>query len=229
MKKFLIAIGVLVLSGAAIAVAMDQVTDNAKTYSWRYKMTVEVETPEGVKTGSAVRKVDVAIKPYPLDARHPYRSKIKVKGEAVVVDLEERGVVFGLVSPDSYRAELYKAFPIDGPSTPEGSEYYDRLPLGLKADLTEKNALWLVTFTDLNDPQSIKTVTSDNISDIFGQGIKLKNIILEITDQPVEWGMVKQYLKWFGEKRIGLGFADPKKPDPVNYLTSSSFKLGEPK
>jgi hypothetical protein len=56
MKKLtLVVIGVCALVGFAYA-ASELSSDN-KTYSWRYKMTVEVETPEGIKTGSAVRQM----------------------------------------------------------------------------------------------------------------------------------------------------------------------------
>jgi hypothetical protein len=47
-------LGRALLLGIAVAEAAE-VTPLAG--SWRYKMTVEVETPEGLKTGSAVREV----------------------------------------------------------------------------------------------------------------------------------------------------------------------------
>ena len=51
MKKILVIVGILILGGAVAAVAMSGKNNN----TWRYKMIVEVETPEGLKTGSAVR------------------------------------------------------------------------------------------------------------------------------------------------------------------------------
>ena len=41
--------------------------------SWRYKMTVVVQTPEGIKTGSAVREVDVSCVFQPCHASFSFR------------------------------------------------------------------------------------------------------------------------------------------------------------
>src|SRR4051812_10059597 len=62
--------------------------------TWHYKMTVTVETPEGIKTGSAVRAVTVHLVPRLSLEVHP---TIEVKGEAVAVDLGRRGVLFALM------------------------------------------------------------------------------------------------------------------------------------
>ena len=62
MKKLLIILGVLIIGGVTFAYAMSELNGN-KSYSWRYKMTVEIETPEGIKTGSAVREVTILFTP----------------------------------------------------------------------------------------------------------------------------------------------------------------------
>ncbi len=57
-------------------------------YTWNYKITIEIETPEGVKTGTAVRQVinrDNSLLGMNL-GDVPSR-KANVKGEAVVIDL----------------------------------------------------------------------------------------------------------------------------------------------
>ncbi len=221
MKKILLVAALLIVCGPVAAQAMG---DLYVSGTWRYKMTVVVETPEGIKTGSAVREVSNSTSSIKLDLPQATNAPA-VKGEAVVVDLGKRGVLFGLISPDSYD-ELYSAFPIKMPSTAEGIRYYNSLPIGAKAILPN-NKLWLVTFRNINDPQSIKTVAPEKLSEFFGENVMLKEIIIELTQNPVTWGSVENYLPWFGKEKIGLRFADPKRPDPVNYLTGSSFKLGE--
>src|ERR1700722_17123777 len=62
--------------------------------SWRYKMTVTVETPEGVKMGSAVREV-TRYRVFNLTTKWTYR--FKVRGEAIVIDLGKRGTLFPLL------------------------------------------------------------------------------------------------------------------------------------
>jgi hypothetical protein len=104
-------IAVLLIAGIAVA---KQIYPSA---TLRYKVTVEIETPEGIKTGSAVREVFIQRQPE-LPESGP---DIKPKGEAVVIDLGKRGVVFALTSFDDYRT-IFKVFPGPPGLTPEGLE-----------------------------------------------------------------------------------------------------------
>ena len=54
MKKILIGLGVLVVLAGAVVTWW---TYEFPSATWRYKITVEVETPEGLKTGTAVRQL----------------------------------------------------------------------------------------------------------------------------------------------------------------------------
>ena len=63
---------------------------------YRYRLTVEVDTPEGVKTGSSVLEVRIM---------QGYRNMVgaggatsKARGEAVAVDLGPRGTMFALLT-----------------------------------------------------------------------------------------------------------------------------------
>ncbi|MEZ5815415.1 MAG: hypothetical protein R3E13_11960 [Alphaproteobacteria bacterium] len=217
MKKLtLVVIGVCALVGFAYA-ASELSSDN-KTYSWRYKMTVEVETPEGIVTGSAVRQMGNEAKGVDLpDVGNP----ADVSGEAVVVDLGKRGVLFVLISHKSDLEFYYtfrKYFPHGG-STLEGSKFYASMPTGTKEVFDpEKPPGYpkLVTFTDMNDPKSVTLVQvwerqrsglfslkEDRFEELFGEGVKLKGITLEITDEPVTWGVVDKYLSWLKDLKGG--------------------------
>ncbi len=218
MKKLLIILGLLVISGAAVAVAMSGTSEEGsknKAYGWHYKMTVEVGTPEGVKTGSAVRQMGNGLVGSPLSqAGNP----TDVRGEAVVVDLGERGVLFALISHKS-DFEFYDTFPEPngkGGATPEAVKYYDALPIGTKGVLNPGmpgGSPKLVTFTDMDDPKSVILIQewertkgqplgqqwvlqSDRMEELFGEGVRLKQITLEITDEPVTWRGVDDYLPW---------------------------------
>ncbi|MDP3550575.1 MAG: hypothetical protein Q8R81_09275, partial [Novosphingobium sp.] len=62
----------------------------------RYKMTVEVETPEGLKTGFAVRELEFRDRSgFPLGESRP---QIKLRGEAVAVDLGGGRTLFALLT-----------------------------------------------------------------------------------------------------------------------------------
>ena len=179
---------------------------------WRYKMTVTVATPEGDVWGSAVREMGNATPRIDLpDVGNP----ADVRGEAVVVDLRERGVLFALISHAS-DLEFYNAFPVPGNprgvggSSSMGIKYYSNLPVGTKAELPSDFPPAypkLVTFTDMSDPKSVALaqvwersedgtyfLAKDHMEEIFGDGVKLKSIVLEITDETTTRGEVDKYL-----------------------------------
>ena len=218
MKKTLSILLALVLGGSALVFAMDQAAES-ETYSWRYKMTVEVNTPEGVKTGSAVRAMgnnrNIS---FPVEARNPG----EVTGEAVVVDLGERGVLFALIAHNS-DLEFYGTFPTPnggGSETAEGYKYYASLPVGTKASIGTERYIRLVTFKDMDDPKSVELVydkeicswakepkeecdgrkglytVANRFEELFGEGVGLKDITLEITDEPMTVGVVDKFLPW---------------------------------
>lgn len=62
---------------------------------YKYKLTVEVDTPEGVKTGSSV----MAVKTYNMTAAASGSRYLRsnARGEAVTIDLGQRGVMFALL------------------------------------------------------------------------------------------------------------------------------------
>lgn len=239
-------LGLLVIAGS-VAIAAEAIQNEKPSGRWRYKMTVTVETPEGIKTGSAVREMSNAT---PAIDWPDVGNPADVQGEAVVVDLGKRGVLFAQISSDS-DLEFYSAFPLpgkkpgNGGSTPEGIRYYSNLPVGTKSVLDSHYPPGyprLVTFTDLNDPKSATLVQEwernkkgyydlkeDHFETLFGKGVKLRDITLEITDEPVTWGVVDEYLPasfWqkFHEWWKNL---DIREKSRKQYLFQ--FKQGEPK
>ncbi len=196
MKFFLIS--VLVVFSLAVAWKI-----NFPSGSWRYKITIEIETPEGIKSGSAVRHVRAVI---PL-LKLPESKTIdyEVTGEAVVIDLGEQRYVFALTSLDGYY-ETFRAFPFSGGDAKDRLKHYSSLPVGSKAELKIGHPR-MVTFENINDPKSVKEVygqswsreegykTHDDFANVFGEGYKLKSITIEMTDEPVT-SVVDKILPW---------------------------------
>ena len=169
---------------------------------WRYRMTVTVETPEGIKTGSAVREVNAHREP---DVGENAGAGSYVRGEAVVVDLGARGTLFALLrgqnSVDHAEDIVFHMFPMpDGPGgglTREGIWYYSRLK-DAKATLPIDKYPMLVRFKDINDPKTVERVDPNNLAASFGDGVKLVSASIEITSDPVTTGVEKK-LGWLRE------------------------------
>jgi hypothetical protein len=229
-------IAALVIAGIAFAMG-----DKSETYTWRYKTTIVVETPEGLKTGSAVREttVDYAV----CMGCNP---KVSTKGEAAFVDLGKRGKVFEVMGTDPYMTVFY-ALPGPPGLTREGQKYYSTLKnakVSLNTGNLTKNIFtqypMMVTFKDIKDPKSVELVyqseatrvsghfdfkITDNFEKLFGSGVKLKDVTVEMTDEPVTHGIrsclpsfdVDGYRKWV----ITLPYKDPRR------LHNKSFIAGE--
>ncbi len=159
--------------------------------SWRYKMTVVVETPEGDKIGSSVYQVshhsELGI--FPGQGGYYYISR----GDAVVVDLGARGLLFAIMqganSDPNYSHDIaLDSFPLK-----------KKTKIGTQVTLDEKNYPMLVHFKNLEDPKSVEAISPSNkatevfmggdvirpIASVFGQGVKVKSIRLEVTDEPI--------------------------------------------
>lgn len=175
------------------------------TPTYRYRLTVEVETPEGLRTGSSVIEVETSVSssfsiPSPGSVHH------RVRGEAVAVDLPGDRMLFALLNesdrmmfllapgasreaPDPFQARFDNILKLDGQIV---------LPRmwPLAGHLDERSAYpMMVTFGDLDDPISVTQVDPDDLAASFGEGVRLKRITVEMTDDPVTTGIVAR-LKW---------------------------------
>lgn len=180
----------------AVAIGFAFLVNKYPEGSWRYKMTVTVETPEGIKTGSAVREITVKTGPALTPESHAI---VEVKGEAVVVDLGQHGTLFTLLDGDDAYRVVFNVFPFGGGGTTrEGVEYYSHLK-NAKASLVEKkNIPTMVTFKDIKDPKSVIAVDRANLAGTFGTGVTLKDVTIEMTDEDMTWDVGK-YLDWLPE------------------------------
>lgn len=158
--------------------------------SWRYKITIEIETPEGIKTGSVVRETRASTDVRVGDVGGGSAGTI---GEAVVVDLGKRQYLVGLL-PEGDDLSLAMGGP--PPGTREGMAYYSHLKEG-KASLMMKGVLpHFVTFKNPDDPMTVENVDGQDLAKTFGDGVTLKDVTIEITDAPMTWGPLNTYLPW---------------------------------
>ncbi len=206
--------------------------------SWNYRVTVEVETPEGIKTGSAVRQLQVWSN-YALNpdvGSYQY----KVLGEAVVIDLGERGALFGLIGASSY--EFLTAFFGRGGNGEKEIYEASKFKIGRKVEVDEY-FLRMYAFEDIDIPSSVKLVKgyklnsetkktepADNFEMLFGKGIRLHRITLEVTNDPVtrRIGNILPWLPEYYDRRLdGNRTRTIKAKNRVaNSLSSGVFSTG---
>lgn len=231
MKKFgFVAIVLAMVMGIALT-ACSAVLSSSDYL--RYKITVTVETPEGLKTGSAVREAYTYYEKSILPEQGGRTYGI-TKGEAVVVDLGSRGLLFLLLDGGDEGRIIFKTFP----NKKVGSVV-----------LTPDQYPKFVHFKDLQDPKTVEAlldfkscadpitqirdssmcIEKDHFEEIFGQGVKLKSITVEITEDELTFGLVK-YLPWlplyYNKMLDGQRFnIAPSKYPLTNSLQSGSFSV----
>ncbi len=254
MRKAILAVFGIVLTAGLVYAAWGYVVPN----TIRYRVTVEIDTPEGIKSGSVVRELNLYTRygtergffyvehfgqPFGMFLASTeagfwmqFRRPLRIE-EAVVVDLGERGKVISLLPDHQKRIALYQAFPFSKePINHEGIDFYKSLKLGEKVELKD-SFLKVVTFEDPKDPKSIKLVylfeeysnglkQEDNFEEIFGAGVHLKSMTVEITDESASTGEIDRYMPplthdtGYWEWRKKLSYNDPRK------ITEKDFKRG---
>jgi hypothetical protein len=213
-------------------------------YRWHQKLTVAVETPDGVKTGSAVTRVSALWGRQLLSGNGV---SFGVMGEATVVELPNGQYLFALVSNQSTRSD---GFLILATEYVANEAFSEQLSGGkqlvaddTRSELFEKLQVFrgsrtlprdqyplLVTFTDINDPKSVKLVDPANLAATFGQGYQLKSIALEITDEDVTNGRIEKILGWLSQENpIFIDWKKYPVDHPLQHVNKNSFAVGNQK
>jgi hypothetical protein len=166
--------------------------------TYRYRLTLDVETPEGIKSGSSV--VQVTVKKGGLQLNPEGARTIFVRGEAVAVDLGARGALFALLCSRRWvdaQYMVFEAFPWPkgpgGEGTREASWYYHALQA--KRELPTELLPMLVRFRDINDPKTVEEIDPNNLAASFGPGVRLQKATIEMTKDAVTNG-IEDILPW---------------------------------
>lgn len=210
---------------------------NLPTY--RYRLTVEVETPEGLKSGLSVIEVSTATAgrytlPTPGSVSHI------IRGEAVFVDLGSRGSLFALLrsddNPDWAGTVMFRLAPrvphmLDENGKLDGDRYFEARfaamlqrsePIALPKTFPDAGHLkdqparpMLVRFRDITDPKTIEKVDPDDLAKSFGPGIQLKRITVQLTADPMTAG-IENKLGWLSRfESMNLHASDFPEDIPV--------------
>lgn len=192
---------------------------------YRFRMIVEVRTPQGVTRGSGVYSVSAATTGEIL----PEAAKriLALRGEAIALDLPG-GPVFALLrtkgaNPDvdlavASMAALDPAFNYDWVASAAriGARWTKA-----KADLPRDKWPMFVRFRDLRDPKSVEAVAP--------QAIGVRRIIVETTSDAVTLG-IQDRLSWLRTHNGALdydGRMHPEHPEKDVNQRAFSTELGK--
>lgn len=200
--------------------------------SWRYRMTVEVQTPEGVRSGSAVRKVTFRRRRgFFLVEGSP---SWDVKGQAVVVDLPNGKRLYALMRSGEnreYGARIADDVLGDGRRVlgwPRPAELYpnaSKKTVGYRLKSGAGLVPMLVTFGNSTDPMSVQLVDPHNLEPVFGPGYELKRITIDVVERPVTTG-IKSRLPWLTDteaRRLDPNFKASANPSLPQKLWHGDF------
>ena len=169
----------------AALVIGDQIRINRPGH--KYRLTVAVETPEGVKSASGV----MAVQP---DRGYSRRGQTRTKGDAVWVDLGGGKNLVALM------AHIDKSLELDGMNYVALRAYN---AAGRKVSFNEMNRMTgavpvkgaimpvLVTFTDPGNPETARVVPPDDLEAVLGKGFRLQGISAEAVPNglwPLDFG-----------------------------------------
>jgi hypothetical protein len=220
--------------------------------TFRLRLTLTVETPEGVRTGSSVTEQTITFGPFQLRyGSVGWGIGSFLTGEGVVVDLGERGLLVAtLVGPNWIRSPGwsggggYAVWPFseqdNSRNSPEGLSNAERYMVHLdevkrvkqKADISPKELPVLVRFSDPKSPTSMSLVDPLDLAGAFGPGVKLKTATVEVTDDPITHS-IKERLPWLKQSKLpkfdDMIFPPPPpgferdKSEPPNFRYSAFF------
>lgn len=177
-----------------------------RTESYRYKLTLAINTPNGVKRGSSVIQVTF------WDVSFPARGTMhRLDGQALYLDLGPgtRPLIALLTS------RLHRKYDDEirwteeaGPGTPlilraygeaRSREFMDDVPrvarLRGPRKISPNDLPDLVTFADMRDPSSVIEVDRNDLQGSLGPNITWNEVAIENTDEPITRG-IERDLPW---------------------------------
>jgi hypothetical protein len=203
----------------------------------RYRLTLEVETPEGTKTGSGVfehgaRWNDGITRGLGAGAS----LAVDTRGEAIITDLGARGLLLCLMTRDDTRYGsadallLPEIFPFDkwGGSQKDYGAYLRELKWRKPvANAPLEKLPMLARLRNPQDPATAERVDPTNLAATFGDGVRLVRVTAQITDDPVSPPTIENELPWIGKLRGSIANTlklERGYLDTLNQMHEGSFR-----
>ena len=203
-------------------------------HRYRFRLTVQVQTPDGLRRGSSVYQVAAANLPALLPDEH--KRDWSVKGDAVAVNLPDGRTLFALMrTRNAFREDLalMSLAALDPKFKNDVVESAGRVALGFstnqKADVRPGDFPLLVVFENNADPRSAKEVDPAGRGSL-GPGYGSIRITVERTGDPVTRG-IETRLPWLAAHHGALlhvpfkDYPPPGTPLPIAArITESDFR-----
>ena len=165
-------------------------------HTYRYKLTVEVETPEGLRTGYAVREVSWS--PGVQITAEADTASMTHRGEAAMVDLPNGQVLFALMSPDGQETPMLAFGSARQTAWSDGAVKVLEPPAQPEVVFGQSGYPRLVRFREIADSKTVEKVDPANLAASFGPEYRLKRITTQIVSDGVT-EKVRHRLKWLTE------------------------------
>lgn len=162
----------------------------------RFRLSIEVETPEGIKSASSVISVTFRESNWGLPETRGLHTS--VRGDAVFLDLGQgRNLVallgFGENGLDQSKLTQLVRIAL---APRQRMNWRDSTNLRGAGVLTSGDIPTLITFTDINEPKSARLVDPNALSATFGPGYRFLRAFVETTtDRPVQ--NIDKVLPWW--------------------------------
>lgn len=220
------------LAGASVTLTACGLVE--QHYELRYRLTFDIETPQGLRRSSGVLQVTTDLNP--IWAPGP-QTDAHLTGEAIPISLPNGETLFAVLrGPGTDLLNLSRQAFRPLVDTPEfkqnGRTYYDlgkqnRFLISSKpsAELSMDQVPLLVRFRDMRDPLTVEKVDPADLPRRFGAGYRLRRVTVAITDEPITRG-IEKHLPWINTiKNASLDGSKYFSSNTLtNNLTLTSFK-----
>jgi hypothetical protein len=159
------------------------------SFGWRQKLSLVVETPAGEVTGSSVSAVRVEMGPN-LFMDSPSIG-VEFVGEAAFVEVAPGRYLFALVSNGpGWASDTFAPASVERSFTGRMGMIEQSLGDPPK-DIPRDHWPMLVTFDDVTKPETVREVDPEDLAAVFGEGVRLQAVTLEITEEEVTVGQLE--------------------------------------
>ena len=154
----------------------------------KYRLTLEVETPEGIKSGSSI----LSVHPDRGYSRHGHTT---ARGDAVFLDFGGGKNLVGLLAHIDKKIDLdginYVALRAYNAAGGKRVSFNEMSKMQGVVPVTGELIPLLATFTDPANPATMRTVPPDHLDAVLVNGFRLKGVSAEIVPNgfwPVDFG-----------------------------------------